>query len=573
MRTISLALPPLDLLAHNLIALLAAIVLLMLLSQIIVSATLRISSLFLSTAIFKEATAEDRDTLRKRVRRRALVVVGLLSLLLLITALAGSFMGYRALDLVKSALSGIKAEDLYNLKKGLLGAVAIVITALIIDGIARGIIAGVNKVFSRAAWFIARREVMTDVIDRLRAAIRVIILSVTIVLTCEALGLPEFAQRVVSIGAYALGVFYGSRFVTAASYILVDWLFETSGRLNRLDSPLRYLGGLTHLAGVTKRTIDYFVYVGAATWVADQLTPDTWIARAGHFGIRIIAIFYASRVLVEICVLFMKEIFLGKASGAEGVSLQRRQTLVPVAVGLLRYGIYFSALIMVLRVVEVDPTPLLAGAGVLGVAVGLGAQAFVGDIVAGFFILFEDLILVGDLVEVASVKGKVEEIGVRLTKIRDDSGVLHAIPNGEVRKVANHSKAYVNAVVDVYIPYEEDLRKVRGMLEAITHKSLQEEKVKGGEVEVKVQELAEGSILLRVIARVPPGKDEDIGDVIRANIAEDLRSAGVGAPRPRRAVIIDSALRVGAPIAEEKDDKDEEEGPPKPFEAKGGDDG
>jgi moderate conductance mechanosensitive channel len=571
MNAISLALPPLDLLAHNLVALLVAIVAVMLLSQVILSATVRISRLFLSAAIFKEVTEEDHEALRKQVRRRSLVAVSIVSLGLLVAALVGSFKGVRALDLVKAALGEIKPEDLYDLKKGLLGVAAIAFAALIVDGLARGLTAALDKVFSRSQRLAPRREPLARVFERLRTALRVIILCVASSLSAEALGLPGWAQRVVVVVSYALGAFYGSRFVTAVAYILVDLLFETSGQLNRLDSPLRYLGGLTHLAGVTKRTIDYFVYVGAATWVADQLTPDTWFARAGHVGIRIIAIFYASRVLVEICILFMHEIFLGKSAGVEGVGLQRRQTLVPVAVGLLRYGIYFSALVMVLRVVEIDPTPLLAGAGVLGVAVGLGAQAFVGDIVAGFFILFEDLILVGDLVEVAGVKGKVEEIGVRITKIRDDSGVLHAIPNGEVRKVANHSKAYVNAVVDVFIPYEEDLQAVRALLRSVSEATLEAETGRRGEPEVKVQELAEGSINLRVIARVPPGKDEDVSDVMRENIAEGLRRAGVGAPRARQVVMIDSGLRVGAPKPKEKGEKQEDEGPPKPFEPKGND--
>lgn len=238
--------------------------------------------------------------------------------------------------------------------------------------------------------------------------------------------------------------------------------------------------------------------------------------------------------------------------------------------GFLRYGIYFTGLVMGLKEAAVDPTPLLAGAGVIGVAIGFGAQTFVGDVVAGFFILFEDLVLVGDLVEVGGVKGIVEEIGVRITKIRDDNGVLHAIPNGEVRKVANHSKAYVNAIVDVHVPYEEDLRRVRPMLSSLAAKVLEEEKVEPGPVEVKVQELGEGSILLRLVVRVPPGKDEDLGDLLRARAVEELRSAGVGAPRPRRAVLIDSALRVGSPPKEAAGE--EEAAPPKPFEPKAGDD-
>jgi small conductance mechanosensitive channel len=217
---------------------------------------------------------------------------------------------------------------------------------------------------------------------------------------------------------------------------------------------------------------------------------------------------------------------------------------------------------MALKEAAIDPTPLLAGAGVIGVAIGFGAQTFVGDIVAGFFILFEDLILVGDLVEIGGVKGKVEEIGVRITKIRDDSGVLHSIPNGQVRKVANHSREHVNAVVDVHVPYEEDARRVRGLLERLTEQVLEEEGIRRGPVEVKVQELSEAAMLLRVIARVPPGMDEDASDVLRARVVEGLRAARVAAPKRRRVVILDSPLHVGARPAARLQEEDEA---PEPF--------
>ncbi|APR82654.1 Potassium efflux system KefA protein / Small-conductance mechanosensitive channel [Minicystis rosea] len=565
----AIVLPPLDLLAHNLAAVLAAVVLVMVFSQVVSSAIQRASRLFLQASVFDALTDEEREAMRRRVRRRSLIMVALISLALLVAGVAGSFLGVRALDVLRSALGGMGGGDPVLLREGLAGVAGIVAAALVLDVLARAVVATLGKALARSAWFAARREPLLDAVERLRAAARTGIFCGAVVLCARALAVPLWLLRVVTVGAYALAAFHGSRAVTAIAYIVVDLFFDGSGKLTRLESPLRYLGSLTHLTGITKRTIDYFVYVGAATLVADELTPDTWISRAGRVGIRIIIIFYTSRVLVELSILFLKEIFLGKDVEGDEVALQRRQTLVPVAAGFLRYGIYFAALVMVLRAAEIDPTPLLAGAGVIGVAIGLGAQAFVGDIVAGFFILFEDLILVGDLIEVGSVKGRVEEMGVRLTKIRNDAGVLHAIPNGEVRKVANHSKAYVNAVVDVHVPYEEDLRAVRALLQSVAEKAHLEETGKPSAVEVKVQELHEGAIVLRVSARVAPGKDEDLSDVIRARIAEELRDAGVGAPRPRRAVIIDSALRVGAPLAndKEKGGKEEESGPPKPFEA------
>lgn len=565
-------LPTLDIIIHNLVALGVGIVVVMLLAQLVVAAVLRASNRFLRLSAFKELTPEDHKAFRGRVRRGALIVVALISAALLIGAAVATFLRHRALDLAKSALAPLAGQGLVPIGARLLNAAGVALGALFLDIVARAITGLLGNALERSTWLAPRREALTDIIGRARTALRAIILCGAAALIADALGLSEGAQRAVVLVAYVLVAFYVSRLIVRVAYVVVDILFDTSGRLARLESPLKYLGSLGHLGGVTKRAIDYFVYVGAATWVAEKFSPDTWIARAGKVGIRIIAIFYLSRVMFELCVLFVNEIFLGKAEEKSEAQLQQRRTLVPVALGFLRYGIYFSALIMVLREVDVDPTPLLAGAGVVGVAVGLGAQAFVGDIVAGFFILFENLLLVGDLVEVSGVRGKVEEIGVRVTKIRDDAGVLHAIPNGEVRKVSSHSKAYVIAVVDVYVPYEEDPRRVRAKLTEVAEETLHAETGTSEGVEVKVQELSEGSVLFRVAAKVPPGKDEDIGDVLRARLLEALRDAGIGAPRARRAVLVDDGgLRIAAPAEPGKDEDEEPKGPPEPFKPPGAD--
>jgi small-conductance mechanosensitive channel len=560
-----MVLPALDLILQNLIALIIVVIVLMLLSQLVTATILGVSGRFLRSSLFKELTPGDRDAFRKHVRRSTLGVVALLSAAALIGAVAATFFKIRSIDLVKSAAGRLSLADAAPFTVRIAQAIGIVLGALVVDTVARAAAALLGRALERLKWFVARKDPLSEALDRLRAALRYAVLCGAAVLIADLLELPPGVRRAVVLISYVLVTFYTSRVIVSAAHLAVDLVFDMSGRLSKLESPLKYLGSLTHLTGITKRAIEYFVYVGAATWVADELTPDTWPARAGRVGIRIIAIFYASRVVVELCVLFVNELFLARDEGKTEVELQQRRTLVPVAVGFLRYGIYFSAVVMVLREASIDPTPLLAGAGVIGVAIGLGAQAFVGDIVAGFFILFENLILVGDLVEVGGVKGKVEEIGVRITRIRDDSGVLHAIPNGEVRKVSSHSKAYVNAVVDVYVPYEEDMRRVRDLLAKVTEAALQEEPGAGPQ-EVKVQELAEGSVLFRVSARVPPGRDEDVSDVLRARLLDALRDAGVGAPRARRAVLIDDAeLRITSPSPPKKGEE-ESQGPPKPFE-------
>lgn len=551
----------LDLLAHNLVALCITIVVLLLLSELVVRAIHRGYAFVLRSPTFEHVTADDRKVFRRNVRRRALVWVAIIGAALTAGAFFATYREIRALDVAKSALRGLAGDEPALIKTRLLTTLGIAVGALFIDALARGLADALSQAVARSEWLEKRREPLAEVTIRLRKALRVVILGAAAVLIADKLALDPGTQRSVLLAAYTLGAFYISRLATGIGYLLLDVIFDNSTRLARLESPLRYLGNLSHLLGITKRVVDYCVYLTAATWVADALTPDTWLSQAGRVGLRIIAIFYASRVLVELAVLLINDLFLGKVAEANPQTLQQRKTLVPVAMGFVRYAIYFSALVMGLREASIDPTPLLAGAGVIGVAIGFGAQTFVGDIVAGFFILFENLLLVGDLVEIGGIQGRVEEIGVRITKIRDDLGVLHSIPNGEVRKVANHSRSFVNAVVDVHVPYEEDIPRVRELLASVAEKEVEARLGAPGRVDVGVEELNEGSIVLRISARVPPGENKDMNDALRGRIVEELRKAQVGAPRPRRAVLIESTLNVKNPPKREI----EESAPITPF--------
>ncbi len=561
-----MTLPNLDLLLHNLVGLCVGIVVLMLLSQIIVSTILRNAGKVLNLSLFKSVTAEDRAAFNRRVRRGALRWTALLAAILSVASAYATYRERRALNLAKQGGRWLIGDDLATLGVRLLTALLILLGAIATDTLVKGIVAGLAKLVSRSETLVERRETLANVFTQLRKTARVVVLCVTANLLATRLDASPGTQHTILLASYVLGAFYGARLVVGTMYLLVDVLFDNSTRLAKLESPLKYLGNLQHIAPITRRVVDYAVYLSAATWIAATFTPDSWLAQAGRIGVRIIGIFYTSRVLVELCILLVDDLFL-KVDESDAQTLQQRKTLAPVAIGFLRYSIYFSALVMALREASIDPTPLLAGAGVIGVAIGFGAQTFVGDIVAGFFILFENLLLVGDLVEVGGIQGRVEEIGVRITRIRDESGVLHSIPNGEVRKVANHSRAYVNAVIDVHVPYEEDLRRVSELLVEVTSKELEALMGAPGKVEVNVEELTEGSVMLRVLARVPPGESKDMGDVLRGRVVEELTKAKVSAPRPRRAVIIESRLRVGDPPPLEI----EESEPLQPFSPSEGD--
>jgi small conductance mechanosensitive channel len=131
-----------------------------------------------------------------------------------------------------------------------------------------------------------------------------------------------------------------------------------------------------------------------------------------------------------------------------------------LARSLFRIVCYFAIAILILNALYIDTTPFLAGAGILGMVIGLGSQALINDVVSGFFILFENVYLVGDVIEGGSAKGTVESIEFRTTRIRDADGRLHIIRNGDMKQVVNYSKEFIRAVVPFDVGYEADLRRV-----------------------------------------------------------------------------------------------------------------
>ena len=190
----------------------------------------------------------------------------------------------------------------------------------------------------------------------------------------------------------------------------------------------------------------------------------------GDYGPKIvecIGIFFATRVLIELAQVLLSEAFgLHKGESARN---QKGRTLVPLLHSTCQYVLYFGAGLVILERLNLETyvMPILAGAGILGLGVGLGAQSLVTDVVSGFFILFETQYLVGDHVQIGDAIGLVEAVSIRVTHVRDARGKLYIIPNGQIKGVINYSKGYINAVVDVKVPTGSDLEATfRRMIEA-----------------------------------------------------------------------------------------------------------
>src|SRR5690606_32471871 len=188
-------------------------------------------------------------------------------------------------------------------------------------------------------------------------------------------------------------------------------------------------------------------------------SEDTWLTLIGTL-IKIAFIILIAILVVHAGKYIIRRIFRINLKGPIRKQERREQTLLKLLENALSYVVYFSAILAVLQEFNIDVKGLLAGAGVLGLAVGFGAQSLVKDVISGFFILFEDQFSVGDYVKIGTAEGKVEEIGLRTTKIKNFTGELFILPNGTIAQVVNYSLKNSLAIVDVTIPFEQGIERV-----------------------------------------------------------------------------------------------------------------
>jgi moderate conductance mechanosensitive channel len=188
----------------------------------------------------------------------------------------------------------------------------------------------------------------------------------------------------------------------------------------------------------------------------------------------------------------------------------------------------------------VEIGPLLAGAGIIGLAISFGAQSLVKDFISGFFILLEDQFVVGDVIEAAGKSGVVERMSLRVVVLRDLEGVMHVIPNGEIKVVSNKTRDWSRAVIDVGVGHEAD---VDHALDVLRDEGARFSADPGwrarldGPVEVPgVESLSENAVVIRVLTRTQPGSQWDVARELRRRIKKRLDAEGLETPVPQRRV-------------------------------------
>ncbi|WP_019243389.1 MULTISPECIES: mechanosensitive ion channel family protein [Bacillus] len=251
-------------------------------------------------------------------------------------------------------------------------------------------------------------------------------------------------------------------------------------------------------------------------------------------SIKIMLILIIAGIVVKIGKKIITNIFVLRDKSPLRTSERREITMARLLKSVLSYCIYFIALMTILDSLGIPVKGLIAGAGVLGLAVGFGAQSLVKDIITGFFIIFEDQFAVGDYVRIGTVEGTVEEIGLRTSKIKGISGELNVIPNGNILEVTNFSIHNSVAIVDIGIAYEGDVdqaeRVINHLLESMPDRY--EDLVKAPEL-LGVQSFGPSEVVLRITAETLPMRHFYIARQLRRELKETLDANGIEIPFPR----------------------------------------
>ncbi len=261
-------------------------------------------------------------------------------------------------------------------------------------------------------------------------------------------------------------------------------------------------------------------------------------------GFKVIIIILISIIVVKIGSFIIKKIFDKQKSFKYAANFKRIDTISTVVRSIYKYAVYAMAVITILTDIF-NLKSVLAAAGIGGLAIGLGAQSLIKDVISGFFIIFEDQLAVGDLVTIEGMNGTVEEMGLRITKLKNMNGDLHLIPNGEIKKVTNHSRGDKMAVVDIPVAYSADINKAFEIAGRVCEAASKESGVIVEKPEVMgITDLGKESMNLRIIAKTLPNEQWGVERLIRKLAKEEFNKAGIGF-FDKRVVVIEKDILHG----------------------------
>ena len=334
------------------------------------------------------------------------------------------------------------------------------------------------------------------------------------------------------------------------------------------DSGLAQACGESNRGFVCERVYDWTGNDGLAT------AADWLLDRPIRIALILVVAWIVTRIVRRAIVRFTKRVAAAPSSSrlqklrergpvrvlAEDVEKSRAEAraetlghvLRSVAVAL----IWTFAGLIILGEIGVNLGPLIAGAGIGGVALGFGAQSIVKDFLSGLFMLIEDHYGVGDVVNLGDATGTVEEVSLRSTTIRDVKGTVWHVPNGEIARVGNFSQLWSRALIDVEVAYDTDLRLAMGVITRVANEFWEDPEWGGDELAEcpdvwGVQYLGSSGIALRVAVKTEPSMQWSVERELRLRLKEAFDEAGIEIPFPQQTVWFRDSGEPGTKLSEE----------------------
>ena len=265
-----------------------------------------------------------------------------------------------------------------------------------------------------------------------------------------------------------------------------------------------------------------------AVFATTDIVSLDWLRTSGVRILIIVAVAIGVSRVGTLAIRRMRRKLDASPSATGAINLRRTTTIVGTLTSTLRVVIWTIVGFLVLGELGVNLCPLIAGAGIVGVALGFGAQSLVRDFLSGFFIVLENQFTVGDAVEIttdvsaAKVTGRVESLTLRTTAIRGPDGTLNVIPNGNLHIVSNRSRGQADIEVDVRIPRGDDPEEVRKLVAALCREMRADDRVSarviGGPEVVAIDQLDAETVVVRVGASTSPARADEIRDEITKRI-------------------------------------------------------
>lgn len=286
--------------------------------------------------------------------------------------------------------------------------------------------------------------------------------------------------------------------------------------------------------------MDYIKNVLTITFgdIIDFLKNSEQFSQATKITIKIILVMVVARFSIKIINSIIDKFVEKQKDSKINIDFIRVNTMKGLMKSLTKYIIYFIAFTAIIKFFGIEVTGLIATAGIGGLALGFGAQNLVRDIITGFFILFEEQFGVGNYVEINGVEGIVEEMALRVTKVRDFSGDLHIVPNGEISKVTNKSSGKTRALVEIFVAYEENIDNAMDVLKKASEKlkSENDEILEGPNV-LGVSQLKRSGVAILIIAKTVPMEHWAVERLMRKTYKEALDNAGIEIPYEKIMVV------------------------------------